>query len=189
MEHGETFGNPSFSFIDAGAGIVYAYKQNSGYKSNTDQKAVNIGFAMYHLNKPSYSYMNDNTEKLNMRISVFANANICISGTKSAVLPGIYFQNQGSSIEFLYGLYYKHLLSKGSMATGFSKPTSLSFGLFNRFKDALVAKVMLDWGNYSTGFAYDLNISKLNEVSQVKGGFEVFLRFNMTDNGNGNSRF
>ena len=186
---GETFSNASFSFIDAGAGMVYAYKQNSGYKSQTDQKAVNVGFAVYHLNKPSYSYLNDNAEKLNMRISVFANANISISGTKGAVLPGIYFQKQGSSTELLFGAYYKYLLSKGSMATGFSKPTSLSFGLFNRLKDALVAKLMLDWGNYSTGFAYDLNISSLNDVSRAKGGFEVFLRFNMTDNGNGNSRF
>ncbi|MEY4602991.1 MAG: hypothetical protein RIT43_1256, partial [Bacteroidota bacterium] len=33
------------------------------------------------------------------------------------------------------------------------------------------------------GFAYDVNISSLTTVSKARGGFEVFLRFNMNDGG------
>jgi hypothetical protein len=50
-------------------------------------------------------------------------------------------------------------------------------------KDALVGKLMFEYDQFSAGFAYDINISSLTEVSRSKGGFELFLRFNMGDGG------
>jgi hypothetical protein len=47
---------------------------------------------------------------------------------------------------------------------------------------------MFEWDQISAGFAYDINISSLTEVSRAKGGFEVFLRFNMGDGGGFRSR-
>jgi len=102
---------------------------------------------------------------------------------KVLVLPGMYFQRQGTSMEIYYGAYYKYKLSEGSTATGFTKPMALSLGLFNRFRDAMVTKIMFEYDQYAAGFAYDVNISSLNTVSNAKGGFELFLRFNMGDGG------
>jgi hypothetical protein len=42
---------------------------------------------------------------------------------------------------------------------------------------------MIEWDQYSAGFGYDINISSLTPVSKSKGGFELFLRFNMGDGG------
>ena len=53
-------------------------------------------------------------------------------------------------------------------------------GLFNRFKDAMVGKFMMEYDQFSAGFAYDINISGLTEVSRARGGFELFLRYSMT---------
>ncbi|MDP4866630.1 MAG: type IX secretion system membrane protein PorP/SprF, partial [Crocinitomicaceae bacterium] len=63
------------------------------------------------------------------------------------------------------------------------RPMALYIGLFGRVKDALVGKLMFEYDQFSAGFAYDINISSLTEVSRSKGGFELFLRFNMGDGG------
>ncbi len=184
----ETFNNATFSFLDAGAGLLYAYKRNQGYSTQNNQLTINAGFAAYHVNRPGYSYIDQNSERLYMRLSGFANAEIGIQNTRGLVLPGMYFQRQGTSMEIYYGAYYKYKLSEGSTATGFTKPMALSLGLFNRFRDAMVAKILFEYDQYAAGFAYDVNISSLNTVSNAKGGFELFLRFNMGDGGGFRSR-
>jgi hypothetical protein len=42
---------------------------------------------------------------------------------------------------------------------------------------------MFEWDQLSAGFAYDINVSSLTTVSKSRGGFELFLRFNMGDGG------
>jgi len=183
ISSGETFNSASYSFVDAGAGIVYTYKKNPGFLSQNDQVAFNYGFAVYHVNKPGFSFIDQSSEKLYMRISSFANATFGIQNTRGSVMPGIYFQRQKTSMEILYGLYYKYMVNEGTRHTGFNLPLSIYIGLFNRFKDAMVAKFMIEWDQYSAGFGYDINISSLTTVSRSKGGFELFLRFNMGDGG------
>jgi type IX secretion system PorP/SprF family membrane protein len=184
----ETFNSASFNYLDAGAGIVYTYKKNNGYMTQNNQRAFNGGVAFYHVNNPGFSYVDQANDKLYMRWSLFVNGTIGIDNTRGSFLPGIYFQRQKSSMEILYGTYYQYKISEGSMATGFTRPLTFSIGLFNRFKDAFIGKVMFEWDQYSAGFAYDINISTLTQVSRAKGGFEFFLRFNMGDGGGFRSR-
>lgn len=184
----ETFNSSTFMHFDAGTGLVYTYKRNKGYMTQNKQLAVNIGFAMYHLNRPKYSFVDANNERLYFRYSAFANAEIGIENTRGSVLPGIYFQRQGSSMEVMFGAYYKFILSEGSRFTGFTRPMSMYLGLFNRFRDAMAAKVMFEFDQYSAGFCYDFNVSSLSTVSKTNGGFELFLRFNMGDGGGFRSR-
>ena len=185
---GETFNSASFNYLDAGAGLLYAYKKNNGYMTQNNQRAFNGGVAFYHVNRPGFSYVDQSSEQLYMRLSVFVNGTIGIDNTRGSVLPGVYFQRQKSSMEILYGAYYQYRISEGSMATGFTRPMTFSIGIFNRFKDAFIGKVMFEWDQYSAGFAYDINISTLTQVSRAKGGFEFFLRFNMGDGGGFRSR-
>lgn len=83
-------------------------------------------------------------------------------------------------MEILYGTYYRFTLAEGSRVTGRNKYCYLALGLFHRWGDALVAKSMLEYGPVSGGFAYDINISSLTQVSSARGGFEVFLRYNLS---------
>ncbi len=189
ISSGETFNNASFTFVDAGTGILYRYANDQGYMTQNKGLVINAGFAVYHVNRPQYSYLNQQDEQLNMRISAFANAEIGIQNTRGAVLPGVYYQRQGSAQEIFLGSYYRYNLNEGSKVTGFTKPMSLSVGLFGRMKDALVAKFMFEYDQYSAGFAYDVNVSGLTEVSRARGGFELFLRFRVLDSkGKGKSR-
>ena len=177
----ETINNSTFSFMDVGTGLLYAYRKNQGYSTQNNHLNINIGFSAFHLNRPNYSYLGNNMERLMTRYAAFVNADIGIPRTKNSILPGIYFQRQGNSSEMLFGGYYKYTISEGSRATGFTRPLSLSLGLFSRFRDALVGKILFDYDQYSIGFAYDINVSSLTTVSKARGGFELFLRFNMND--------
>ncbi|MES2798585.1 MAG: PorP/SprF family type IX secretion system membrane protein [Bacteroidota bacterium] len=181
LASGETFNNPSFGYVDVGAGMVYCFKQGQGYTTQNNNKAFTWGMAFYHLNRPKFSYIEQEQERLFMRFSTFINANFGIKNTRGSVLPGIYYNRQKKSNEFFYGMYYKYILTEGSKVTGFNKPLSMYIGLFHRWNDAMVAKFMLEFDQYSAGFAYDVNVSSLTEVSRARGGFEVFLRFNMNN--------
>ncbi|MBL1279464.1 MAG: PorP/SprF family type IX secretion system membrane protein [Fluviicola sp.] len=175
----EIFNNASFSFLDAGAGLVYTYNEGSGYMTQNSNRSFNAGVAFFHVNNPSYSFIENENEKLYMRWSLFVNGKIGLANSNGTLLPGIYFNRQKTSTEFLYGMYYRFTINEGSKITGRIKPFFISIGLFHRWSDALVAKTMLEWSEFSAGFAYDINISSLTPVSNARGGFEVFLRYNM----------
>jgi type IX secretion system PorP/SprF family membrane protein len=176
---GETFANLSFSYLDAGAGLVYTYGSNTGYITQNKTRKFNVGLAAYHVNRPNHSFVGDGNEVLPIRFSGFVNAEIGIQNTTSAFLPGFYYQNQGSASEIFLGGYYKIIFNSGSKYTANEKPFSLSIGLFGRWQDAFVGKVLLDWDRYSIGMSYDINTSRLSSVSNFRGGFELFLRYSM----------
>lgn len=175
--------NRSFSYLDAGTGLVYSYKNSQGYMTQNNQRWFTGGVAFYHVNTPSFSFIESSDEKLYMRLSLFFNGIIGIENSRGAFEPGVYFNRQKSSMEILYGGYYRHTITEGSKVTGRSKPFFFHIGLFHRWGDALVAKSMLEWYEFSAGFAYDINISTLTQVSNARGGFEVFLRYNMEPGG------
>jgi type IX secretion system PorP/SprF family membrane protein len=179
FNNGENLIYAKNSYFDAGAGLVYRYQKPGGYMTQNNQFLFTYGLALYHINRPNYSLISIESEKLFMRWSAFANADIGIPNTKGSILPGVYFQRQKTSMEILFGTYFKYILQDGSRYTMRKKPAAMYLGLFNRFRDAMVAKAMFEINQYSVGFAYDFNISSLVTVSQARGGFELFLRFNM----------
>ena len=181
---GELLASPSFAFFDAGAGFVYAYR---GLKEN--DKEITYGVAAYHANNPGYSFVNQTSDKLAIRWSAFVNARFTVNNSRSSFLPGIYWQYQRQANEIMLGAYYRYRLSEGANITGFTSSSALSIGLFTRFRDAVVAKFMLEWEQFSAGFSYDLNVSSLTDVSRAKGGFEVFLRYNLIDRSLFRARF
>lgn len=183
ISSGEEFNFPSFSYFDTGAGVVYAYNMSGGYLTQNNRKKLNIGFATYHLNKPYYSYINNTNERLAMRFNGFINADIGIENTRGILQPAIYYQRQNGHQEIMIGTNYGYIIHEGSRATGFTRPITFYLGMFYRFKDAAVARVMLEYDLFSLGFAYDVNISGLTPVTKTVGGFEFFLRFNAGDGG------
>jgi type IX secretion system PorP/SprF family membrane protein len=180
LSSGETFSTDRFSYADFGAGLVYTYKEGDRYMTSNDQKSFNYGFALYHLNKPRFSYLGNGDEQLYMRWSIFGNGNIGLGNSRWSIMPGIYYQRQKSAQELLVGTYFKCRMSEASRMTGRNKAAFFALGLFYRNRDALVAKGMVEWSDYSLGFAYDVNVSSLTQVSQSRGGVEIFLRYNMS---------
>lgn len=178
---GEAFATDRFTYADVGAGLVYTYKNGERYSTANDGKQLNYGFAVYHLNKPNFSFYNNEEEKLYMRFSTFINAAIGIGNSRVTIMPGVYYQRQKKAQELLIGTYFKYRITEASKITGFNKGSSFSIGCFYRNKDAFVVKGMLEWSDFSVGAAYDVNISSLSTVSNARGGFELFLRYNLLE--------
>ncbi len=179
LASGETFNNASFSMFDVGAGLVYTYSEDESRMRSNDGLKVNAGFAVYHVNRPNFSFINDGDENLYMRYSGFANASIGIGSTTMSIDPALYAQFQGPAMEILMGADYRVLLNEGSKVTGNLQRTSIGMGLFYRNQDALIARLLMDYGGITAGFSYDFNVSSLSEVSRARGGAEFFLRWVM----------
>jgi len=181
MASGENFYQQSFSYFDLGVGAVYTYQTDIANITNEADKGFSVGFAAYHVNNPRYSFYNSSIQNLAVRYSWFANGNIGLDRTNGVLQPAVYFHRQKKSNELLYGVSYKQLLQKASTETDKVKEIAFSLGLFSRLKDALIVKAMVFYGPFSTGFAYDINTSRLSLVSNFRGGFEMFVRYNVNN--------
>lgn len=179
LSSGESIDNNAFTYMDAGAGIVYSYRESEGYMTQNNQREVKAGAALHHLNRADYSFYSDGSERLYMRFSLFANATIGLSNSNGAIVPGAYVNIQKNSNEILYGTFYRISLNDASHITGRVKPFYLHLGLFHRWNDALIPKILMEWHTFTAGFAYDVNISSLSRASGNRGGFELFLRYDL----------
>ena len=179
----EVFSRNQFGFFDAGTGLVYTYKSDEGYMTQNNHRLVNAGVSFYHVNQPQYSFIADGNERLPLRWSVFANAIIGFDNSNMALLPGAYFNRQRTNTEILYGTYLRFRFGQDSRVTGRKKSSYLGIGAFHRWGDAMVAKASFEWNGIALGFAYDVNLSSLSEVSNAQGGMEFFLKYEIGPGG------
>lgn len=170
LSSGETFARNSFSYLDAGTGIMYHYKDRAIHKTGTsNQFKVGVGF--FHLNRPSYSFLKtDKKEALNIRTSASIESSFLI-GKSLSMSPSIFVNFQQTNKEFLFGSNFIYGMGK------YAKPINLGIGLHHRLKDALITQVSLQYGYITTGFSYELSISSISDYGSSKGAFELFLRF------------
>lgn len=78
---------------------------------------------------------------------------------------------QGGAKQFQGGLLYMFNFTQDDADKELG--VSLSLGAFTRWADAFIPLVKLDYYNLSVGATYDVNISKLSNVSTGRGGFEI----------------
>ncbi|HSY77512.1 MAG TPA: PorP/SprF family type IX secretion system membrane protein [Bacteroidia bacterium] len=176
---GEPYGaNNSIPYIDGAAGVEWSYDNTSGGINVTDNHDLkgNIGFAMFHVNQPKYSFYGEG-EKLLIRYSFHADALVSISGSSIALAPGLIYYQQGGANEFYIGTLVRCMLQQSSKYTGIFKSAALSIGAYYRNQDAIVAAMLLEYGSYAMGISYDFNTSTLTSASNGMGGIELSLRF------------
>jgi type IX secretion system PorP/SprF family membrane protein len=178
---GENFQSSNHVFMDAGAGVVYTFRKMKYSVNQNVNNNINIGAAVYHVNQPASSFINLPQDRLFMRYAGFINTSFGLGRSKIAIQPAIYGHYQNTSLELVFGGYIRYNIRESSHMTGYKKPVALSLGVFNRYKDALIAKAYFQYHQYSIGLAYDFNISKLTPATKLRGGFEIFLRFNLDD--------
>ena len=167
----------SKSYFDLNTGIVYTFRNSEHYMTANDHKLINIGYSVFHLTRPKYSFFGLESERLYVKHVFFANAQIGLNNSRLSLMPGLYTLIQGPHKEFLMGTYFRYSLQDKSVYTGLKKGSALSFGGFYRLGDSFSAKCLIDYGPFSFGFAYDINVSSLTAVSRGRGAFEMVIRF------------
>ncbi len=131
-----------------------------------------FGFAYHHLNRPKNSFYQNPAVELDPKI-VFSAA--LRSGVNDYSYFTLYadYSRQGSSTETIGGVLYPISLAR----TRITILTLFTLGTFLRWNDALIPVIKLEMNSFSLGLSYDVNVSRLNTVSDSRGGFELSLSY------------
>ena len=147
------------------------------YSTANDMFIIHSGLALFHLNKPKYSFYGNADEKLYVKVIGHVDAIIGIKNTNLALVPGFLYMGQGPSHEILPGCYFRYMLREESKFTGYVKGASIMVGTHLRIKDAFIPSIQLEVAEYTLGISYDMNVSGLKSATSGKGGFEISLRY------------
>lgn len=154
----------SINTFDLGLGLHWAFKPN---KFNH----IESGIALYHINKPKFSYYEDSDIIIPLKFNIYFSDLILISDNYS-IKPSILFQKQNQYNEIIFG---------GDLKLNYSQTIFeqkiLSLGLYYRVVDALIAMVKYQYNNLNMGLSYDINLSKLTPASRTYGGVELWILY------------
>jgi type IX secretion system PorP/SprF family membrane protein len=183
MPSGETSLINSFSYGDAGAGIVWSLNNPAGLKhveDNHELKAT-LGISVFHA-KQKYSFFNTSDERLYPKYVLHGNALISLPfNDNTALAPGFMFYRQGPAQELLIGSLVRYCLQQESKYTGIKKAAAMYIGAYCRTRDAFTSVFLLQYSSYTFGISYDTNFSKLSNASNGRGGIEISFRYSKSN--------
>lgn len=130
-----------------------------------------IGFSVFHLNKPKQSFLSTNH-----RLPVRQSYNVALSFyvTRSLILKGYSLYGYTDKVsDWVSGLNIEYVLSKDAFFTN-----SLFAGFmwrdgFKRNPDAGIVTAGVNYSHYTIGFSYDITFSQLKTSVDSKGAFEI----------------
>jgi type IX secretion system PorP/SprF family membrane protein len=118
-----------------------------------------FGLAAHHINNPEEGLLG--SSRLPVKVTGHAGAIITLEkGNESYISPNILFQAQQSFQQLNLGLYYV----KGPFVAG----------LWYRGKDAVIALIGIQNGNFKFGYSYDVTVSKL--AGSTAGAHEISIQ-------------
>ncbi len=170
---GEPTSLTNFRYFDASAGLLYQYNGASTNFRRTDEKIFLLGASVYHANKPSLEYTSILNNKLYRKFVFHSSYTTDIPNSNWGYSLSVAQFFQGPHHETIFGGTLKNKLQSGTKITGFYQDAFFGFGLYTRWKDAIIPKIYIDFSNLKLGISYDVTISQLRRVH--KGGSLEFL--------------
>jgi type IX secretion system PorP/SprF family membrane protein len=167
LSDGETFVQPSYSYIDGSVGMSF----NTSFGEEM-QNSMFIGAAYHHFNRPKNSFYRDAKVELNPKWVFSTGVKLNMTDYTYFTLQGDY-STQGSFTETIAGFLYSYKLGGDPAAPAYT----LSGGAMLRWKDAFIPVVKIDFTKFSAAFSYDINVSRLKTASQGRGGFEASINY------------
>ncbi len=172
LANGESIENNIFSYFDfIGGGLLSAAPSAN----------VNfyVGGSFHHFTKPIETYLvpevADNPDILNLpsRLTVHGGGSFFLGETLS-LSPSVLYMQQGSARQINYGAALGFHFNRNS---NYGNGSALYVGAWNRWNDALIITVGIDYNDLNFGFSYDVNISNLNVATQSQGAVELSLGY------------
>ena len=154
--------NSSYSYWDLSTGLCF-----STVFSNQTKFYVAAGLS--HFTKPTIRSVttteaNFLTPKLTLNIGTHGKA-----GERGHLIAFADYYSQNGNRQLTGGILYGMDL----MEYDNEEPAVFYVGSFLRWGDALIPVVKMDFNHLSIGISYDVNVSKLNVVSNWRGGLEL----------------
>ncbi|MBA3972061.1 MAG: PorP/SprF family type IX secretion system membrane protein, partial [Bacteroidetes bacterium] len=161
LPSGENFSNSNFMLPSVNAGFLYYFAK--------DNSRLNpfVGFSAFNLTQPTESFFGS-SNKLPIRYYAHGGVKVNINA-KIQLLPKFIYMKQINDQEMTATLLLHYFLQ--------SSETYIIFGPTYRSKDAAIIEAGIKKGRYTARVSYDINTSKLKEVSNSRGGFEISLTY------------
>jgi len=152
----------SVSYVDVNAGILYNGTSN-GYNN------FYLGASMYHINRPKESFQGDQYFLLNARFTLQGGGKIPVGQYNYLHFSANHSMQAKAHNTVIGGAYALNLNADEE------DPTTVYFGSWFRFGDAVIPYIGLEFGEFHFGATYDVNISSLKPGSNTRGGAEISL--------------
>jgi len=151
-------------FFSLSTGLVYSMTSE---KSNLD-----IGAAVFHVNTPKQTFLQDPNQRLAMRKVVHANFETYLNNSVVLNTNAIYqYQQQAKYYSFGAGLGY-YLPQDPDII--------LNAGMWYWSKNAVIPYVGFAYKDFQLGLSYDVTVSKLNQAAIKPKTFELSLIYRGT---------
>lgn len=164
----ENFDDTNIIYPDLGTGINL---RRQWRKSRTK---VDVGFGLFHVNRPDQSFYEKDNSRVPMRASVYAIPVVQVN-EKGDVVGAITAQDQGPYFEALVNVGYRYYLS-----TQRSKEVAVQFGVgyrFNAIGDAFMPAAEFHYRDLMVGLSWDMNVSQFSTATKHNGGPEIVVRY------------
>jgi type IX secretion system PorP/SprF family membrane protein len=160
--------NSSYATIDLGTGMYYQH-------TTRNKSSFYAGYALNHLTrqKIAFSFGGD---KLYMNMVVQAGADLTTKRRDFHVQPSMIFFRSGVSYNFTAGCSFEHTIKEGSEITNINKSTNVTYGVYYRHNDAVVATIGMKVKGVKFGLAFDANYSKLSQATSSIGAVEAYFK-------------
>jgi type IX secretion system PorP/SprF family membrane protein len=179
MMNNEQMASQTFNYLVVSAGLNWSYASKENILISNDQTKANMGVSFFNINQPKQFYLASQNTKVMLKTVFHGDLLYNFHGTNIGIAPSYLVQLQGSSNEIVAGSFIKYYIKEDSKYTGIILRSSINFGAFYRYADALILAVNFDKRQkYSIGFSYDINISAFSKGTALRGGPEFTLRYN-----------
>lgn len=157
---GEQWTQNSFGYFDCAAGMNLAIRLKENWMADA-------GFSVAHLNRPQKTFLDNNASRLPMKWIIHATAKINLKD-EFWLEPMFYSMVQQKYTEFDIG-------ALASMDVNPLNLQAIYFGIFARTSDAGILCAGVKYHNIRFLVNYDINLSKLTQISRGNGGIEFSL--------------
>lgn len=161
---GQSFTVQDFIFNDLSSGVHWFYQKSRDLN-------FSAGIAVFHINRPKISLLNDGKIRLNEKYMFYGNSQFEIS-QKVDLKPEFLFALQGNYRELIVGSTIKFERNSNP-----KKYTAMNFGIYSRMKDAVILIIGMEYKKISYNLSYDINYSKLKSASNSMGGLEISINY------------
>jgi type IX secretion system PorP/SprF family membrane protein len=159
---GVQFTTNNVSYFDMQVGLNYAYFPS-------ESVYINAGYSIHHVNRPRETFFDDNTEagRLPVRHIGFVNGIFKVH-PRVIINPNVFFTTQTNAIELSGGVNANYNLSEYG-------ESQLIFGVYHRYKDAIIPVIGFERNKTSFTFSYDGTVSNLSKYNNFRGGVEFSI--------------
>lgn len=153
-----------FIYLDINAGV--------GVSRKFGKIEPEIGFAVFHINKPKESFLSNVNNHLPIRQAFNLGLNYYVNNT--VIIRGYTLYGYTTLVsDWVSGINLEYVLSKTSFFTNSVFAGFMWRDGLKRNPDAGIITAGLNYSHYTIGFSYDITFSQLKTSVDSKGAYEI----------------